>query len=121
MAPVTSDLLLKTKNNWMYASSSAWSGISSWLGLLGDLGIAGVALYLWIVFRLWSASAGSGGWQVGVARGSMLMAGLLGGLYSWLEEPGYTLVAATVIGLALIAADGAATLADAFPPRRIRT
>ena len=29
------------------------------------------------------------------------MAGLLGGLYSWLEEPGYTLVVATVIGLAL--------------------
>jgi hypothetical protein len=121
MAPVTSDLLLKTKNNWMYASSSAWSGISSWLGLLGDLGIAGVALYLWIVFRLWSASAGSGGWQVGVARGSMLMAGILGGVYSWLEEPSYTLVAATVIGLALIAADGAATSADAFPPRRIPT
>jgi hypothetical protein len=121
MAPITGDLLLKTKNNWMYASSSAWSGISSWLGLLGDLGIAGVALYLWIAFRLWSASGGDGGWQAGVARGTLLMVGLLGGLFSWLEEPGYTLVAATVVGLALIATNRAATSPNSPPPQRTRT
>jgi len=113
MAPITHDLLLKTKNNWMYASSSAWSGISSWLGVLGDLGIAGVALYLWIGYLLWRASRTDGGWRAGVSRASLLMAGLLGGLYSWLEEPGYTLVAATVIGLAVIAAEDAAPRAGA--------
>jgi hypothetical protein len=118
MAPITSDLLLKTKNNWMYASSSAWSGISSWLGLFGDLGIAGVALYLWIACLLWSAIPRSGGWRAGVGRASILMAGLLGGLYSWLEEPGYTLVAATVIGLALIAGDGTASTLNETPARR---
>jgi len=118
MAPITSDLLLKTKNNWMYASSSAWSGISSWLGLFGDLGIAGVALYLWIACLMWSAIPISGGWRAGVGRASILMAGLLGGLYSWLEEPGYTLVAATVIGLALIGGDGAGSTLNETPARR---
>jgi hypothetical protein len=118
MAPITSDLLLKTKNNWMYASSSAWSGISSWLGLLGDLGIAGVALYLWIVYLLWFAIRADSGWPAGVGRASILMAGLLGGLYSWLEEPGYTLVAATVISLALIGGDSTGSSLKETPARR---
>jgi len=109
-APATQEILALAQSNWLIASSSAWSGISSWLGLFGDLGLVGVAVYLWMCVHIWRTLGRVRTWQSQAARASLVMAALLGGIYSWLEEPGFTMVVALLVGLALISShDGYST------------
>jgi len=102
-APITREIWEMTFSDWFFSSSSVWSGISSWFGLLGDLGLVGLALYLWMSWKLWHNLKGCRKWEIGVAKAVLVMAGLLGGMYSWLEEPGFTLTVALIVGLGLIA------------------
>ena len=101
LSPVTEELLPRKQTEWLWRKSSPWSPISSWIGLFGDLGLIGFGIYLWMAWRLWRGLPQRHAWGVQVAKGCMVMAGLLGLVYSWLEEPGFTLLVATVIGLAL--------------------
>jgi hypothetical protein len=50
---------------------------------------------------LWGA-VGSSDWRSIAAKGAILMGAILGGIYSWLEEPGFILMVGTVISLAII-------------------
>ncbi|MGH7830006.1 MAG: hypothetical protein ACREP8_07485, partial [Candidatus Binatia bacterium] len=102
-ARTTREIWELTFSKWLFASSSVWSGISSWLGLLGDLGVAGLALYVWILWTLWRNLKGSRSWEISTAKSAMIMLGLLGAIYSWLEEPGFTLLIGLVVSLGLIA------------------
>ena len=100
-APVTRDVLALTESSYLWRSSSAWSAISSWLGILGDLGPIGLAIYLWMIVKVWRAASGTRMWETSTMKGALLMAALLAVIYSWLEEPGFTLVLALIMGLAL--------------------
>jgi hypothetical protein len=102
-APTTGDIWILTASDWLFSASSVWSGYSSWLGLFGDLGLAGLGLYAWTAWRIWHELRTRDGWQPRVAKSVLLMCALLGALFSWLEEPGFTLLAALVVGLGLIA------------------
>jgi hypothetical protein len=104
-APLTPEIWAVGASTRELSRSSVLSGISSWLGLLGDLGVVGLGLYLWMCWKLWQNLRGSSSWEVGVAKAVMVMTGLLGAIYSWLEEPGLTLLAGLVIGLGLLASD----------------
>ncbi len=84
-------------------SSSVWSGISSWLGLFGDLGLVGLSVFVWMSWILWRHLKGRRRWEVGAARAVLVMAGLLAAVYSWLEEPGFTLLVALIVAAGLIA------------------
>jgi hypothetical protein len=101
-SPTTIELWNLTSQNWLFASSSVWSLASSWLGLLGDLGLAGLGAYCWLLWRLWTGLRPAGNEQVHIARAVLLMCMLLGFLYSWLEEPGFMVPAALMIGLGLV-------------------
>ena len=98
-AATTVELWNLTASSRFFASSSVWSFISSWMGLLGDLGIAGFGVFVWMLVTIWLNLRGRSGWEQAAARGAFLMMILLAFFYSWLEEPGYTLMAALVIGL----------------------
>jgi hypothetical protein len=98
----TVELWNLSSQNWLFASSSVWSLASSWLGLLGDLGLVGLGTYGWLLWRIWRGLQPAGNWQVHVARAVLLMCVLLGFLYSWLEEPGFMVPAALLIGQGLL-------------------
>jgi len=117
-ALTTSDIRILTSSSWLFSSSSVWSGVSSLLGLLGDLGLVGLGLYIWMCWRIWHRLKSPAGWQSCVARGVLLMCGLLSVMFSWLEEPGFTLPAALIVGLGLIteaAPDGTLREGDEGP------
>jgi len=59
--------------------------------------------------RVWRRLRFAGDWKASLAKAVMVMGGLLSFFYSWLEEPGFTLPAAMVVGLGL----GSAVRADA--------
>ncbi len=100
-AATTRELFNLTASSRLFSASSVWSGVSSWLGILGDLGLAGLALFGWMYWVLWRNIRTRAGWEAGAAKAILLMTLLLGFLYSWLEEPGFTLVAALAVGLGL--------------------
>lgn len=102
ISPITEEILTTTFSRSTAIASSAWSGLCSWLGLIGDLGIIGVGIYLWMGWKLWQATKqGISSWEDSVARASLLLAGLLGFISVWLEEPGFMLTVAIIVGLAL--------------------
>jgi hypothetical protein len=86
------------------ATSSVSTTVSSWLGLLGDLGPLGLATYLWLCSVVWSALSRIQTGNAAAARAAMIMAGLLGFLFSWLEEPGFILAVTSIMALALLEA-----------------
>ena len=99
-SPVTRELVAAMRSSDLY-TSSAFSGVASWFGLLGDLGVIGVLVYLWIVRLLWGGLSQQRDWQSASSKGAIIMTGLLGGVYVWLEEPGFTLLVAMMTGLTL--------------------
>ena len=101
-APLTRELLHDDDTNYLSTTSSVWTTIASWLGLLGDLGYLGLAAYLWICWVIWKALARQGNWESAAARAGMVMAALLGMIFSWLEEPGFTLALTSLMALALM-------------------
>ncbi len=105
-APTTREIWAMGYQSWLFYGSSVWSGISSWLGLFGDLGLIGLGIYLWMSWQLWRNLKGPHKWEASVAKGVLIMVGILGVMYSWLEEPGFTLIAALIVGLGLIAREG---------------
>jgi hypothetical protein len=102
-AAVTRELYAMTASSRLFAASSVWSGVSSWLGLLGDLGLAGMVCFGLACGGVWAALRRRRGWETGAAKAVLLMFVLLGFMYSWLEEPGFTSMAALVVGLGLVA------------------
>src|SRR5262249_9656338 len=101
-APLTRKLLYASQGNWLWKSSSAWAPECSWFGLIGDLGFIGTAVYLWMLRVTWKTASHQGGWLGPSATGSVIAVVLLGGVYSWLEEPGFTLMLALLLGLAIL-------------------
>jgi hypothetical protein len=101
-APVTRQLIASAQTNWLAKSSSAWSPECSWFGLVGDLGLAGLAVYLWMLRVAWTTAGFKGGWLGSTAKGTLIAMVLLGGVYSWLEEPSFTLLVALTFGLAIL-------------------
>jgi hypothetical protein len=101
-APLTRELLDISYHTWLWKSSSVWSPECSWFGLFGDLGFIGVAAYLWMLWIAWKIAGHQGGWLSASARGSLVALAALGGVYTWLEEPSFTLLVALLIALALM-------------------
>jgi hypothetical protein len=101
-APLTRELLDISYHNWLWKSSSVWSPECSWFGLFGDLGFVGVGVYLWMLWLAWKIAGRQGGWLSASAKGSLIALASLGGVYTWLEEPSFTLLVALLIGLAVM-------------------
>lgn len=100
-APATKEIWAMGYSSSVRASTSIWSGISSVLGLFGDLGLIGLFLYLWMCWKIFQVLRGRTTWEAGAAIGFLAMAGILGAAYDWLEEPGFMLYGAMMVGLAL--------------------
>ena len=117
MAPTTEEIWDMTFSNAFFARSSVWSGISSWFGLFGDSGFAGLLAYLWMSWRIWQNLGNASTWQRSIAKSAMIMTGLLGGIYSWLEEPGFTFPIALIVGLGLLSkADATSSIQQSSSP-----
>ncbi len=101
-SPIMSEILSESSNYYLFASSSAWSGISSWLGLFGDLGLLGVATYLWILWAIWRALKHYTSPRAQASKAILVMGVVLGILYSWLEIPEFTLLWALYMAVGLV-------------------
>jgi hypothetical protein len=94
-SPVTAEVMRLREAHYLSgrSGSSVWSPFFFWSGLFGDLGLAGLTCVLVLWGLVWRHA------RDGLARLLTINALLLGVVFSWLEEPGYTMFVAAMIGL----------------------
>jgi hypothetical protein len=113
-APLTREIWGMDTVRGATGRSSVMKGWYSWAGLFGDLGLVGLGLYLWMASQLWLHLKTYRRWETAAARAALVMAGALGMMFNWLEEPGFTLMVALIVGLALIARENQHVSVEGF-------
>lgn len=106
-AEITAETLRLDKRNYVSASSSVWSGLSSVLGLFGDFGLVGIFAFVaawWTLLR--------------PALSLVTFAGLLGVFHIWLEEPNFMLPLAALFATAVTTSIAGHQNHDASDPER---
>lgn len=92
--PVSKDIWRAVVDSWLGNQSSLFSPLFGWAGIWGDLGPLGLIAYFYMAFLVWRYVA-----VTELSKYLMLTVFAFGLVFSQLEEPGYTLFVATMIGL----------------------
>jgi hypothetical protein len=95
--PVTAAVFAENDANPLtnaVTGSSMFALTFSWAGIWGDLGMLGIVAYLRLWFVVWQKLCVDNFSKFLVVN--ML---IFGGIFSWLEEPGYMLFVVSIIGL----------------------
>lgn len=80
--------------SWLGSQSSMFSPLFGWAGIWGDLGLVGLVSYFLLAFLVWHHLCNDDATKILVL--SVFVVGLI---FSQLEEPGYMLTIAAIIGL----------------------
>lgn len=91
---VWDELASLSVNNNIGATSTALSPLFGWAGIWGDLGWVGVGAYLYLGYLLWSQLC-----YDDFSRFLVLNVAIVGFLATQIEEPGYMLFIAILLGL----------------------
>lgn len=94
MHPASSQVWRATGESWLGTQSSMFSPLFSWAGIWGDLGLLGLGAYLYLSFLIWRHLC-----YDDVSRFLLLTVLVFGLIFSQMEEPGYMLTIAAIIGL----------------------
>ena len=81
-------------SSWLGSKSSVFSPLFGWAGIWGDLGLLGLATYLNLGFMVWQRVCVSD-----VSKFFLLTVVVFGLIFSQLEEPGYMLSIACILGI----------------------
>jgi hypothetical protein len=94
MHPVSKAIWGTVGKSWLGDQSSMFSPLFGWAGIWGDLGVLGLAAYFYLAILVWHYIC-----KTDTAKYLMLTVFVFGLIFSQLEEPGYTLIVASMIGL----------------------
>jgi hypothetical protein len=92
--PASTDVWRAVAQSWLGDQSSMFSPLFGWAGIWGDLGLLGLAAYLYLGFLVWHYVC-----VTDLNKYLLLTVFVFGLVFSQLEEPGYTLFIASMIGL----------------------
>ena len=82
-------------NFWLTKGSSVFSPIFGWAGIWGDLGLVGLSTYIYLCRIIWQNFASNN--SLKIIMYSILV---LGFIFTQMEEPGYMVSVAMLLGLA---------------------
>lgn len=80
---------------WLAYSSSLFSPIFGWAGIWGDIGLIGLSTYIYLGFLVWQEFGLDNSLKI-----TLLATLILGFIFTQIEEPGYMLSLALLLGLA---------------------
>lgn len=80
---------------WLAYSSSMFSPIFGWAGIWGDIGLVGLSAYLYLAYIIWQNFGLDNSLKI-----TLLATLVLGFIFTQIEEPGYMLSLALLLGLA---------------------
>lgn len=92
--PATGAVWHAVGTSWLGDQSSMFSPLFGWAGIWGDLGFLGLGAYLYLSFLVWRYVC-----LDELSRFVLLTVFVFGLIFSQMEEPGYMLFVAMVIGL----------------------
>jgi hypothetical protein len=92
--PASKEIWMAVGNSWLGNQSSLFSPLFGWAGIWGDLGLLGLGTYFYMAVLVWRKVC-----LTDTAKYLMLTVFVFGTIFSQLEEPGYTLIVASLIGL----------------------
>jgi len=92
--PVSKEIWRVVAASWLGDQSSLFSPLFGWAGIWGDLGFLGLGSYFYMAYLVWRYVC-----VADIAKYLMLTVFVFGLIFSQLEEPGYTLFVASMIGL----------------------
>jgi hypothetical protein len=92
--PASKEIWMVVAKSWLGNQSSLFSPLFGWAGIWGDLGVLGLGTYFYIGMLVWRKVC-----LTDTAKYLMLTVFVFGTIFSQLEEPGYTLIVASLIGL----------------------
>ena len=82
-------------NFWLAYSSSMFSPIFGWLGIWGDIGLVGLGVYFYLAHSIWQHFSLDNSLKM-----TMLSILVMGFIFTQVEEPGYMLSVALLLGIA---------------------
>lgn len=94
MHPASKAIWLAASKSWLGNQSSMFSPLFGWAGIWGDLGLLGLGTYFYMAILVWRYVC-----VTDTSKYLMLTIFVFGLIFSQLEEPGYTLIVASMIGL----------------------
>ena len=80
---------------WLAYSSSMFSPIFGWAGIWGDIGLVGLSAYFYLAYIIWQNFGLDNSLKI-----TLLATLVLGFIFTQIEEPGYMLSLALLLGLA---------------------
>ncbi|MEM8677343.1 MAG: hypothetical protein AAGF83_26315 [Cyanobacteria bacterium P01_G01_bin.67] len=80
---------------WLAYSSSLFSPIFGWAGIWGDIGLFGLSAYIYLAYLIWQNFGLDNSLKI-----TLLATLVLGFIFTQIEEPGYMLSLALLLGLA---------------------
>ena len=92
--PATSDAWSAYWGNWIALESTLYHPFFGWAGIWGDLGLVGLGAYLYLASIVWRYICPND-----LPKFFMLLVFAVGLIFSQMEEPGYMLFTALLIGL----------------------
>ncbi len=92
--PATADVWKAAATSWLGNQSSMFSPLFGWAGIWGDLGFLGLGAYLYLWLLVWYYVCSDD-----VSKFLLLCVFAFGLVFSQMEEPGYMLFVASIIGL----------------------
>lgn len=88
------DIWFANRQSWLGDQSSMFSPLFGWAGIWGDLGLFGLAAYLYLGFIVWKHICVND-----LMKFFLLTIVVFGCIFSQLEEPGYMLTVACILGM----------------------
>ena len=92
--PATADAWDAYYNSWIALESTLYHPFFGWAGIWGDLGLVGLGSYLYLAFIVWHNICSNE-----LSKFFMLVVFAVGLIFTQMEEPGYMLFTAMLIGL----------------------
>ena len=92
--PIGRDAIQFVNSFWLCYSSSLFSPVFGWAGIWGDLGLLGLGTYLFLAYLAWQHFCLDDSLKV-----TLLAVFVLGFIFTQMEEPGFMLSIAFMLGL----------------------
>lgn len=91
---VSKEIWVLVGKSWLGDKSSFFSPLFGWAGIWGDLGVLGLGVYIYLAILVWYCVCATD-----TSKYLMVTLFVFGTIFSQIEEPGYTLIVASIIGL----------------------